>query len=460
MKLRIIALALLCLSFAANAQTPRFLKKELKESPNYIQETDGFVYKWYQYSYLLGEDTVFAAFDINGKRITPNSEWIYKKDHSGYEPRYVGGGIFDMIAKTVNKTDNGEWLVVKGYNTKGVLVFPPSLKASYIYYAGDGLFTLTHHIDGRNAYGNGRTAYSAYNSAGKCIVPDTLEYSHISCYPSHFICDGNNKDFCRTYTPDGKYFAEGYFSSYNGKYDATRWYNLTEPDDLALFEKHKFPASAATKNPIDQSQAIAAHKKAAEQKTSSSTPISSSSNSSSNTKQYDFHFLYFYDVKTDKNKLPRDYDNSENKDKDFCSELSNFVMRYELFESFIKITIIATNLNTGAKITVESHYIYPQQSTLYKTDKGYTIVWGDNGKENNASLWEKQQMLIILDADPNNQKVFKCEASGKVNSLLSTSYNAMNCQGVKIEDQYTSKYSQLVSRLQQYSWKGTKTITD
>lgn len=195
---------------------------------------------------------------------------------------------------------------------------------------------------------------------------------------------------------------------------------------------------------------------------SSSSPSYSPSTapSSSSTKQYDFHFLYFYDVKTGKNKMPRDYDNSENKDKDFCSELSNFVMRYELFESFIKITIIATNLNTGAEKTVESHYIYPQQSTLYKTGKGYTIVWGDNGKENNASLWEKQQMLIILDADPNNQKVFNCEASDKVNGILSTSYNAVNCKGVKLEDQYTSKYSQLISCIQQYTWKGRKTVND
>lgn len=466
MKLRIIALALLCLSFAANAQTPRFLKKELKESPDYVQKKDGFVYKWYQYSYLLGEDTVYAAFDINGKRITPNSEWIYSKKHSGAKPRYVGGGIFEVLTNINIKSDTLEWNIVKGYNTKGTIIFPASLKTDFISYSGDGFFVLNYRIIGKyHKDGLLFCTKAVYDSNGKCIIPNSLGYNLILYFPEKkiFVCwyadEDYKTDFYRTYTLDGQYFAEGKFTPY-GSYSAKSWYNLTEPDDLALFEKHKFPASAATKNPIDQSQAIAAHKKAAEQKTSSSTPISSSSNSSSNTKQYDFHFLYFYDVKTDKNKLPRDYDNSENKDKDFCSELSNFVMRYELFESFIKITIIATNLNTGAKITVESHYIYPQQSTLYKTDKGYTIVWGDNGKENNASLWEKQQMLIILDADPNNQKVFKCEASGKVNSLLSTSYNAMNCQGVKIEDQYTSKYSQLVSRLQQYSWKGTKTITD
>ena len=446
MKTKILLIALLCLAFAANAQTPRFLKKELKESPNYIQEKDGFVYKWYQYSYLLGEDTVFAAFDINGKRITPNSEWIYKKDHSGYEPRYVGGGIFDMIAKTVNKTDNGEWIVVKGYNTKGVLVFPPSLKASYISYFGDGLFTLTHHIDGRNADGNGRTAYSAYNSAGKCIVPDTLEYSYISCYPSHIKCDGKNKDFCRTYTPDGKYFAEGYFYS-NGSYNATMWYVLSDPKELPLFEKHKFPASAATKNPIDQSQAIAAHKKAAEKPATSSSITSTRNTSySSNDNVLEFPYYYCWQLKAEKKIFALDSD-----DKDFFC--GRFIIRYEFHDSYFYLKLIAKNIRTGAEWEKQSYTIYPSQSGITFDSKETVIIWIVNGITMNVLQRPENNFVFLYDGkDISNQDIFSADSNITNRIFENKMWKEDKCSDTG-ENDYDSKYSQLKSRLSRYSWK-------
>lgn len=67
--LKLLALGLMFVVFFIPVQGQRLLKKELITN-NY--EKDGFEYKWYRYMYLQGRDTLYAAFDLNGQRITPN----------------------------------------------------------------------------------------------------------------------------------------------------------------------------------------------------------------------------------------------------------------------------------------------------------------------------------------------------------------------------------------------------
>ncbi|MBO7489432.1 MAG: hypothetical protein J6T88_04050 [Bacteroidales bacterium] len=453
MRTKILLIALLCLAFAANAQTPRFLKKELKESPDYVQKKDGFVYKWYQYSYLLGEDTVYAAFDINGKRITPNSEWIYSKKHSGAKPRYVGGGIFEVLTNINIKSDTLEWNIVKGYNTKGTIIFPASLKTDFISYSGDGFFVLNYRIIGKyHKDGLLFCTKAVYDSNGKCIIPNSLGYNLILYFPEKkiFVCwyadEDYKTDFYRTYTLDGQYFAEGKFTPY-GSYSAKSWYNLTEPDDLALFEKHKFPASAATKNPIDQSQAIAAHKKAAEKPATSSSITSTGNTSySSNDNVLEFPYYYCWQLKAEKKIFALDSD-----DKDFFC--GRFIIRYEFHDSYFYLKLIAKNIRTGAEWEKQSYTIYPSQSGITFDSKETVIIWIVNGITMNVLQRPENNFVFLYDGkDISNQDIFSADSNITNRIFEYKMWKEDKCSDTG-ENDYDSKYSQLKSRLSRYSWK-------
>ncbi|MBR6843687.1 MAG: hypothetical protein IKM79_01170 [Bacteroidales bacterium] len=228
----LLAFALI-LTVTMPLQAQKFLKKELKIEN---EEKDGFEFRWYCYSYLQGQDTLYAAYTLNGDRITPICTAIGKQ-HRGCEPWYCGGGIF--MYTTEKRNAFGDILRV-GYNLRGEIVFPEDLEATFILYSGDGKFWLEHKTD------YGRRIESAYDVNGNCLIPAGLEYNWIGYCPQYncFWCDykdaSGNKTAGFTYTTDGKYFAEGEYSS-SGNYNPTGHYNLSDPKERAIFDKHKKP---------------------------------------------------------------------------------------------------------------------------------------------------------------------------------------------------------------------------
>ena len=231
----LIMFVALFMSLYGSIEAQTFLKKELKVEN---RSEDGFEYKWYLYTYLRGRDTLYAAFDLNGKRITPNSMYVNK--HRGDIPYYSGGGIFVLLS---NKYDGWSRFVDVGYNTRGELVFPESLMALHISYEGKGLVNVVKRSD----YGTFISAL--YNVKGESIIPFSMGYKLISVYPKDGniwceIADANGKTIEQhTYSLDGKYYAIGEYRY--GKYDRTGVYRLSDPDELELFNKYKRPAPYA-----------------------------------------------------------------------------------------------------------------------------------------------------------------------------------------------------------------------
>lgn len=220
-------------TMGANAQ--KLIKKDTIIEK---EDKDGNKYQWLRYNYVLGEDTLQAAFDLNGKRITPNG-YKSKKGYNG--AYYLGGDLFVVATKQwFNNCDVYNAL----YNSKGVCIIPDTKDFTSFFYGGDGVIIAntrgTCPGDGyvHNYY------YAAYNTEGKCIVSELAGYTWVGYYPEHktiWCVDKSENKF--TYTPDGKYFAAGAYSSIDGSYDPKDGYFLDKPEDLALFNKHKRLAS-------------------------------------------------------------------------------------------------------------------------------------------------------------------------------------------------------------------------
>lgn len=233
------------LSVTLPLQAQKFLKKELRIEN---EEEDGFEFRWYLYSYLQGQDTLYAAFTLTGDRITPNSARV-DKYHHGYYPFYCGGGIFKCDVNTIICG----YVLCEGYNLQGQLVFPSELEFTSVHYEGDGIIILSRPLDYNQDILDRRRIDAAYDDKGKCLIPAGLEYNWIAYYPEKkcFWCDyedvSGNKTACFTYTADGKYFAEGYYYS-SGRYDPTSHYDLSNPEERAIFDKHKKPNPYITTN--------------------------------------------------------------------------------------------------------------------------------------------------------------------------------------------------------------------
>jgi len=204
------------------------IKREYKTSNLYRKE-DGFTFEYYIYHFSENGKTMYAAFSTDGKRITPNRHYLT-------DISYKGGGIFSV--QTGDKSSDGE-SIIEGYNLKGKKLFPASLQIVHISYEGNGFFVLEHRL-------NNKKTESVYNTKGKCIIPASLEYNWIAYYPKDkaFWCSNLDKGIYRTYTLDGKYFAEGYYHSF-GDYSATLHYNLSDPSNKRRFDIYKFKASKA-----------------------------------------------------------------------------------------------------------------------------------------------------------------------------------------------------------------------
>lgn len=295
-------------------QAQKLIKKELQTENN---DKDGFQYQWNKYTYVLGKDTLEAAYDKNGKRITPNG---YRKGRGYPGIRYTGGGRFQVKSKKEDAFGN---LLISGYNVKGECVLPETIY-TYMFYEGDGLFSLTTHdelgkmmvglydykgnciipeskgfiyfylgyedfikgeIDDNHAalfdlngkciipetkgfnffsfrddfifcenFTNGKNA--VYDLLGNCIISEALGYTWIAYYPKYefFWCDKG--DIEHTISKDGRYYAEGHYSAGN--------------DNKKEFERKKRQVPNWNKNSMSTGS-------------SSSSSNSSSSSTASNT---------------------------------------------------------------------------------------------------------------------------------------------------------------------------------
>lgn len=234
----LIAIALLAFSMPHTyVCAQKFIGKSLITENN---KEDGFEFKWYLYKYLKGQDTLYAAFSVNGTRITPICERLSTEKHVGLKPSYCGGGLF-MYG---TKEDNAFGEVIRiGYNLRGEVVFDKALGCYFIYYKGDGIFKLEF----RNDYG--RTINAAYSASGQCLIPRSMGFNWIAFYPEHncFWCDYKTKDdekiACYTFSSDGKYYVEGCYSYTNGEYEPKGHYRLDNPKALDSFNKYKKESS-------------------------------------------------------------------------------------------------------------------------------------------------------------------------------------------------------------------------
>lgn len=183
----------------------RPLEKELKVEN---EECDGFEFEWYEYSFPENGETVYAAFDINGNRITPN----------GRHPWYRGAGVF---AVSVNDRDSWGHSICVGYNNKGKKIFPESLELTLFYCTEVGFFVLERY----NA--DKKIKCALYNRDGECLIPWSMEYRMIEYKTNNkaFICQDENFEVY-TYSVDAEYYAYG-------------MYDLSLPLDIEWFNKNK-----------------------------------------------------------------------------------------------------------------------------------------------------------------------------------------------------------------------------
>ncbi len=194
----------------------RLIGKELMmEDPSIYK--DDKIYQWVRYTYVMGTDTLYAAFDINGKRITPNTKWVY----------YCGGGVFEVNSKKKNKFGG---YIVSGYDTDGKCIFPLTLTellgCSSISHIGYGLFELTTRIAEK------KFVHSLYNKNGECLIPKEMGFIYVTIdseddlkYIECFIeKNSSGKYIHAAYDFDGKvmmpkswgytriYYSEGYWN--------------------------------------------------------------------------------------------------------------------------------------------------------------------------------------------------------------------------------------------------------
>ena len=159
-KLIVLFPLLLALIVPNCADAQRLIGKKLMTSNPYLYYDDE-VYQWVRYTYVMGTDTLDAAFDINGKRITPNAKWVY----------YCGGGVFSVYSKKKGKFGG---YIVSGYDTDGKCIFPLTLMelldCTIFYHIGYGLFQMETKI------AEEKYVFSLYNKKGESLIPKEMGF--------------------------------------------------------------------------------------------------------------------------------------------------------------------------------------------------------------------------------------------------------------------------------------------
>jgi hypothetical protein len=153
------------------ADAQRLIGKKLMTEDPPLNDNDK-VYQWVMYTYVMGTDTLDAAFDINGKRITPNGYRPKKGRENGVY--HCGGGVFGVKSKKKDKFGNA---IVSGYDTDGKCIFPLTLMelldCTRIHHIGYGLFAMKTKIAEK------KSVYSLYNNKGECLIPKEMGFEMI-----------------------------------------------------------------------------------------------------------------------------------------------------------------------------------------------------------------------------------------------------------------------------------------
>lgn len=262
-----IAIALLTIIVAFPLQAQKLIKKELQTEN---ESKDGFEYKWNKYTFVDGKDTLKSAFNLNNERITPNEAGVvyvgggifqvYSKDKnpfgrelvSGYNvngelvfPKtkywmiyYDGNGYFFLYTNNALGQN-----VIALYDYKGKCIISENYEYVFTVNTEDKLIECSANNDNRALFDlNGNCIISeaegfdyfrvknncifaenfktknhaVYNMNGSCIIPKSFGYTWIAYYDEYecFWCSKENSSGDsydkRSYSKDGKYYAEGY----------------------------------------------------------------------------------------------------------------------------------------------------------------------------------------------------------------------------------------------------------
>lgn len=290
------------------------INKELKSSSN----ENGRVFQWVKQTYVVGRDTVCAAFDLNGKRITPNG---FGKWGVGY----VGEGIFSVWLKKKNKDGHH---ICTAYNTEGKCIISETLaelSGFYFYFVEHPIMSGLGVFQAESQNSEKKRVWSLYNTKGECLISkdegfttmlfikeeDGLKYwlcytevdykkvkeviydmSFKKVFPDNYKDISYHEDYgvwwCKskygdeeyTYSKDLRYYAPGYYDKYDmDKFNSSK---KTNPyyDGPYSFSRVSTPSPSATYTSSN---------------TSSSSSSSSSPSSSTNNSDILFQGTYYTD---------------------------------------------------------------------------------------------------------------------------------------------------------------------
>ena len=164
------------------AQTP--WKKELHT------ESDGF--QWYEYTYEKNSNGNYpkAAFDLNGKQLTCNTEYLIK---------YIEG-YFEVWVKTDSKGKH----IFKGYDKQGNCIITDCLGFTY----SDGFFIVENKLDV-----SGKCIRSLYDRQWNCIIPETYGFTTLTPDIGLSLIIANESKINEgnyLFSTDGQYYTIGY----------------------------------------------------------------------------------------------------------------------------------------------------------------------------------------------------------------------------------------------------------
>ena len=440
----------------AGAQTTRKLQTE----------SNGF--KWYN---TFSSDSRYqGAESTDGRTIVPLSKgydmivFHEKKDCIGYFSVYKNGkkGAYDIHGN----------LVIEPIHEK---LYYLSKKGFYYEdaYGTDHYLGITLDANGRASSASGSSGSYSSQNGNKTLKVESNGFrwyqTHSGSYYGAESADG------RTIVPLSKGYTSvvfheksnciGYFGVYrNGRKGAYDIHGnlVIEPIHEKLYYLSKgFSYEDAygtdhylgiTLDANGRTSSTASGTSTASTYTPSTSSTSTASSSSSSESSIDFIFNYYYDGVTGKNVFALDKENKYF----FCGQ---FIMRYEFYNSFFRIILIAANRRDGTEREVERHVIYPAQCNIVIKSTEHIIVWNDGGIVRNMFIRPDKNMVFLYDAsDLTKQRLFNGKAEGTINTLfnsLSSDSDAEGCT-ITIEKDYSGKCNRLISRLLQYSW-GKKT---
>lgn len=232
-KMTFVILALICSLFNGNVHSQTLEGKELMTNEASHYNDDSF-YQWFKYMYSTDDGLKYAAFDQNGRRITPIAKSV----------SYIGGGIFKVFSGKF--TSEGK-LIHSLYNTKGSIIMSEDI------WVMSGFETAAHlgygmlELSSRTA--NGEKQGALYTIQGQCFASVNMGYNYFEAIKRgeiYWILAANfDKKIWTIYDFSGKKVFSGEFCNYYGD-DYGLW--SCEKDGNHYLYSRDFKYVAQTKN--------------------------------------------------------------------------------------------------------------------------------------------------------------------------------------------------------------------